>query len=338
MKRRELLGAAPGAILAALVAGQQSSAAVRSPKAHARFSKHVSPLQLTTTRSNPELVASIYRSGSAPGSRDLQGSDLPYVFAFYDEAAKKFVNPLDITPTSAPGAYTVTSTLQAFNIKKSLRSQFATLQNNVQLGFNATAPVDKLDELSWVFLNAVNIFGAGNTNAQDSALTKFTSGASDGTPLQANPKITVAKGIVSLQVTAFGQRQRGLWQKLFDFLSSAVKSPIISAASKGFAIPGLAAEAVEFVGHAIDAYTQQEHLVPLWHTGSLQFAIHSGAHGRFKMNPGLWVTVDSDYAQSSRFLSGHTIDETYTTFRILDDRGGPIDANYLVADLSFDAA
>lgn len=293
-------------------------------------------LGLTARSLPPALVASIYKS--RPGeSRDLQGSPLPYVYAFYDESAKKFVSPLDITPTSPEGAYTLTSILHSFNIQTSIQKRFEKLQNQIQLGFNATAPVTNSDNLTWVFMNAINIFMAKPAD-QSAQLTKFTSGANDGTTLQVNPKVSIPKGTVNLQVTAFGQKKDGPWKKFFDIIASAVQSPIISDVSKGFGIPGLATEALQFVDHVIDLYTQQEKLITLWQTGSLEFAVHKAANARFKMNPGLWATVDSGYAQASNFLDGHTIDLKFNSFRILDKQGKAIDTNYLVTDLKLDSA
>jgi len=46
------------------------------------------------------------------------------------------------------------------------------------------------------------------------------------------------------------------------------------------------------------------------------------------MNPGLWVTIDAPYAQSSNFLEGHSIDLQFQSFRITDRQTMPIDANY----------
>jgi len=293
-------------------------------------------LGLTATKQPAELVATIYKS-KPEGGRDLQGSPLPYVYAFYDENATKFVSPLDITPTSPAGAYTLTSTLHSFNVKASVQNQFQRLQNQVQLGFNATAPVTDSDNLTWVFMNAINIFLAKPAD-QAAQLTKFTNGANDGASLQVNPKVSIPKGKVNLQVTAFGQRKDGPWKKFFDIITAAVKSPIISDVSKGFGIPGLATEALQFVDHVIDVYTQQEKLVTLWQTGSLEFAVHKGATARFKFNPGLWTTIDSDYAQKSNFLDGHSIDLKFNSFRILDRQGKPVDASYLVTDLKLGPA
>jgi len=337
MHRRDLLR---GAGVFAAIGSTELSTFLR-PEFGAAFAaenRQAKPgvLGLTGVAQPPELVASIYKS--RPGeNRDLQGSPLPYVYAFYDENAKKFISPLDVTPTSPEGAYTLTSTLHSFNIKSSIQSQFAKLQNQVQLGFNATAPVTNSDNLTWVFMNAINIFLAKPAD-QPAQLTKFTSGANDVTTLQVNPKVSIPKGTVNLQVTAFGQRKDGPWKKFFDIIAGAVKSPIISDVSKGFGIPGLATEALQFVDHVIDVYTQQEKLVTLWQTGSLEFAVHKGANARFKMNPGLWTTVDSDYAQTSNFLEGHTIDLRFNSFRILDKQGKAIDASYLVTDLKLDSA
>lgn len=77
----------------------------------------------------------------------------PYVYAFFDaKQTHTFVNPLDIKPTLAKGNYTLESTLYAFNIKSSDQAKFKNLKNNVQLGFNASAPITSSDELTWLFL------------------------------------------------------------------------------------------------------------------------------------------------------------------------------------------
>jgi len=89
------------------------------------------------------------------------------------------------------------------------------------------------------------------------------------------------------------------------------------------------------VDGVLDVIAQQNKLVDLWKTGSLEFAVTEDASARFGMKPGLWATVDSDYAQRTNFLEGHTVDLLYESFRITDKAGKPIDANYLVADLKF---
>lgn len=338
MNRRELIQSVTTAFLAA---GGAGSLEILRPDLMTASAAEQTPskpgvLGLTAIQQPSELVAAIYKAKPG-GGRDLQGSPLPYVYAFYDENEKKFVSPLDITPTSADGAYTLTSTLHSFNIKTDVQKQFAKLQNQVQLGFNATAPVTNSDNLTWVFMNAINIFLAKPAD-QSQQLTKFTSGGNNGATLQANPKVSIPKGTVNLQVTAFGQRKDGPWKKFFDIIAGAVKSPIISDVSKGFGIPGLATEALQFVDHVIDVYTQQEKLVTLWQTGSLEFAVHKGANARFKMNPGLWTTIDSDYAQASNFLDGHTVDLKFNSFRILDKNGKAVDASYLVTDLKLETA
>jgi hypothetical protein len=338
MERRDLIRSATVALVAAGFADVSpfSSTNLVTVFGAEKAQSKTGVLGLTGVEQNPELVAKIYKAKPGEG-RDLQGSTLPYVYAFYDESAKKFVSPLDIVTSSPAGAYTLTSTLHSFNIKGDVQKQFAKLQNQVQLGFNATAPVTNSDSLTWVFMNAINIFLAKPAD-QATQLTKFTSGANDGTTLQANPKVSIPKGTVNLQVTAFGQKKDGPWKKFFDIIAGVVKSPIISDVSKGFGIPGLATEALQFVDHVIDVYTQQEKLVTLWQTGSLEFAVHKGANARFKLNPGLWTTIDSDYAQSSNFLEGHTVDLKFNSFRILDKNAKAVDASYLVTDLKLEAA
>src|SRR5260221_1531356 len=214
MQRRELLQSLTSALV---TAGLVDVAELLQPRLAIASdtpasSSRTRALALTGTKDNSELVAAIYKSKPGEG-RDLQGSPLPYVYAFYDEHANKFVSPLDITPTSKAGAYTLTSTLHSFNIKTGVQKQFAKLQNQLQLGFNPTAPVTNSDNLTSVFMHAINIFLAKPAD-QPQQLTKFTGGANDptGVTLQATPKVSIPKGTVNLQVTAFGQRKDGPWK------------------------------------------------------------------------------------------------------------------------------
>ena len=283
-------------------------------------------------KSDPEQVRSLYEAGS----KEIGPSTAPYVYAFYDEDAKKFASPLNLKPTLKKNSYTLQPILHSFNIKKSDQANFKKLKNQVQLGFNATAAVTKSDQLTWVFMNAVDVFLAKDQSGRQDQLTKFTnSNGKSSTPLDSTPKISVANGTVSLQITAFGQRQDSMWVKFFDFVSKAVNSPIISTASKGFGVPGLTTQALTFVDGVLDVIAQQNKLVDLWKTGSLEFAVTEDASARFGMKPGLWATVDSDYAQQTNFLEGHTVDLLYESFRINDKAGKPVDANYLVADFKF---
>jgi hypothetical protein len=144
--------------------------------------------------------------------------------------------------------------------------------------------------------------------------------------------------MVTLQVTAFGQKQDSLWTQLFDVMSRVAKSPIVSTALKGFAIPGLVTEAAHFVDGVLNTVAQQHKLVSLWQTGGLEFAVTKDASARFNMKPGLWATIDASYAQQSNFLEGHNVDLQYQSFRITDKNAKPVDANYLVMDLRFPAS
>lgn len=325
MKRRDFVtGSSASAIGAALAA---MSSELGTPLARAQSTSSGSPLQLGR-KSNPEVVRAAYERGARP----LGGA--PYVYLHYDETLKKFTKATEVEPTLDKGKnWTLNPILYAFNIRTADQASFRRLKNQVQLGFNATAPINQSD-LTWVFMNAVDIFLEKDKNRPDK-LTKFVQGNDKGAALKANPSVTVANGTVSLQVTAFGQKTEGPWKKFFDVFTKAVSSPIISSASKGFGIPGLATDALKFVDGVIDVYAQQEQLVTLWKTGSLEFTVTKDTPGRFKMKPGLWTTVDADYARESNFLEGHTIDLDLSSFRMIGKDKNPADANYLVMDIRF---
>jgi hypothetical protein len=239
MNRRDFVNTSGMALLAATLA--ELSPELALPMAEAHESTRESSVARSTfqlgRKNNPEVVRGAYEF-SAMG---LGASAPPYVYAFYDEDAKKFISPLEVKPTLKKGSYTMQPTLHSFNIRKADQANFKNLKNQVQLGFNATAPITKSDQLTWVFMNAVDIFLAKDQSGRQDQLTKFTnSNGKSATPLDATPKINVLNGTVSLQVTAFGQKQEGFWKKFFDILTKAVNSPIVSTASKGFGIPGLA--------------------------------------------------------------------------------------------------
>jgi hypothetical protein len=108
--------------------------------------------QLTKVN-DPDAVSELYGSGRA---RDLGPAPSPYVYAFYDETANKFLSPLasdrnGVKPSLAKGFYTMAPTLQAFNIQQTSQAQFKNLKNQIQLGFNATSPFGRSDQLSWVY-------------------------------------------------------------------------------------------------------------------------------------------------------------------------------------------
>jgi hypothetical protein len=149
--------------------------------------------------------------------------------------------------------------------------------------------------------------------------------------------VTVTNGIVSLHVTALTHRPDSLFVRIFDGIAHALKSPIVSAASRGFGIPALAVDALTFVDDVLHRISLESTLVPLWQTGtgSLEFGVTKEARTYFKMTPGLWAVVDADYARSTNNLHGHTVDLEYQSFRINDRDGKAVDATYLVADLKF---
>jgi len=130
-------------------------------------------------------------------------------------------------------------------------------------------------------MNAVDIFLAKDQSGRQDQLTKFTNNnGKSSTPFDSTPRISVTNGTVSLQITAFGQRQDSFWVKFFDFVSKAVNSPIISTASKGFGIPGLATQALTFVDGVLDVIAQQNKLVDLLRLldttiGNVDWPLHS---------------------------------------------------------------
>jgi hypothetical protein len=343
MDRRDFLNQSCCTALAAALLQMQAKLGTTIPGAKPGASTSTLDDSRTTTShlltkvNDPDAVTELYQTGA----RGLGPAPSPYVYAFYDEVANRFISPLaadrkGVKPSLNKGSYTMAPTLQSFNIRQANQEQFKNLKNQIQLSFNATAPFGRSDQLSWIFMNAVDIFLAKDDRGRQDQLTKFTnSNNQTGTALNSNPKIRVERGTITLQVTAFGQKQDSFWTQLFSIMSKVGKSPIVSAVSRGFGIPGLVAEAATFVDGALEAVAQQHKLVNLWQTGGLEFAVTKDASARFNMKPGLWATIDSNYAQQSNFLEGHAVDLQYQSFRITDKNAKPVDANYLVMDIRF---
>lgn len=292
------------------------------------------PYMQLTRISDPDVVANVYDSGG----RGLESSTSPYVYAFFDEQTGAFKDPRNLQPTLENKPLTIESTLHSFNIRTTNEKDFKNLQNKVQLGFNATVSTpDNSDKLKWVFMNAIDVFLSKNTKKPDQ-LTPLNGSNSAGAMLAAKPKISTSNGRVLLQVTAFGQKKNGILGTIFDAIAKVIGSPIVSTASKGFGLPSLATEAVNFVDQAWEQLAKQDKSVQLWSTGSLEFGVTKDAldkaKTRFKMVPGLWAIVDSDYAQDTKFLEGHTIDTQYQNFLIKNKEGKAADANYLVTEIT----
>ncbi len=258
-----------------------------------------------------------------------------YVYMFYDEQKNAFVNPLSVTPSlDAAKVYTLKSTLHSFNMKASDWNSYKNLSNDVQLSINAATP-NPIGELTWIFMNALRIFSQPNQGGGPATLTTFNGQA--GTALSTQPTVTVTKGQVTLQITAYGQKQKGIWDQFIDGVVSIFGNDgTATAVLSGFGIPALAADAVKFVAQALQTLEDSENLVALWETGGIEFGLDPKTTERFKMCPGLWTVIDHDYwITSGGTLQGHTIDTAGQTFAVLDSNKRPVDANYFVTEFGF---
>lgn len=267
-------------------------------------------------------------------SRGVDTAQVPHVYVYYDRTTKKFLSAIDVKATlDAAKAYTLTSKLHSFNIKKSDQAKLTDLKSQIQLAFNATAP-NPSGDLTWIFMNAISIFGPNGDNKDQ--LTKFLNAqGQSGVPLLSTPSVTVTKGKVNLQVTAYGQRKDGLWKQFLDGVASLLGDGATAAALTGFGIPALALDAFKFVDKAVSTIMQDQDLVTLWQSESLDFGISASTDEIFKMCPGIWIIVDYDYASATQILQDHTIELALGTFQLLNKSGKPVDANYLATELAF---
>ena len=99
------------------------------------------------------------------------GSEAPYVYLYFDEEKKAFVSPLNVQPILDPGLFHLKSKLCAFNVSGDVQSRAKTDKSSLQLGFNVTTRPNTADQLTWLFVNAVNLFRRGTVDADK--LTTF---------------------------------------------------------------------------------------------------------------------------------------------------------------------
>ena len=257
------------------------------------------------------------------------------MFLYYDKDAKKFVNPTEVKPTLDSGNYELDAVLHAFNISKASANNFSNLKQDLQLGLNFATPThDGQDKLTWLFMNAIDVFlqKPANVSSQLSKLNNYNPTGS----LTPSSKVTVSKGVLDLQVTAFGQKKVSFWRKLFDILSKVADNPLIAA----FGIPSLVKASVDFVDKSLNMLETQDNLVSLWETRPTTFGIDKTATDQFYfLKSGPWVTIDSNFATNNNYLEkGFGLDILGQSFQIMDTSGAkptPIDANYLVTTLTF---
>ena len=281
---------------------------------------------------------SVVRSEAA-GLNSTGTSAIPdYLYLYYDTDKNVFVHPTyeDIrTLDNKP--YVTEPRVYSFNIGSADQPRLVGLKNQLQVNFSAAAPTEllgTLENLTWTFINAVDISGGKISFIDNAGGTQ-----KDGVSLNSDPKIHVTQGTMSLAVQVSGQKRDSLWDKIIQFVTSAMKSPIISKVSQGFGIPAMPAVATDFVSHVLTAIEKSNHLEPLWSLPAIPFVVDKNKRRDPwvpTMRPGLWVIVDNKYATTTRNLKGHTLDfGSETFFRINNAAGEPIDQNYFIVGLDF---
>lgn len=256
----------------------------------------------------------------------------PHVFLYYDKDKNTFVNPTKVEPTLNAGKYRLDAGLHAFNVATANYDNFRRYKNELQLGLNVAADIQGgQDSLTWVFMNAIDVFlqKPANVPQQLSTFKNYQPTAN----LKPSSQIVIPEGILNLQVSALGQPRDGFWHKLFTFASKILNSPLFAT----FAIPTLVKESVDFVSKTMDVIATQDKLQEVWKTNPISFAIQRNKDADFYMRKGYWITIDREFASSHDYLShDFAIDLEGQSFQLVQG-GQPVDANYLVTSLNFTA-
>jgi len=279
-----------------------------------------------TSKYSDESSRAMFTSGAQAASLP------PLMYLYFDRKTNRFVNPLELVPDKPQGKYELNLDLLSFNMSQSTKETLGNVdqKKDLQLTLQVAAPQsgDDSETLSWVFMNAIDIFG-NKANVQD-RLTKFVNNNKPTASLKAVSKIAIPEGSVELQVVALGQKKTGFWKNFFAVVTKLSASPIFAS----LGLPALAPEALQFVNASLNVLEKNnEKLVPIWQTQRLPFGILKDTDADYKLKDGYWITVDRTYALDTKMLSDHKLDFDGQTFFLVRADNNPVDANYLVSHL-----
>lgn len=281
-------------------------------------------LELLKKPYDPQVASLTYNPAVEAGEPPT-----PNGLLYYDKTKKTFVSPLNLDATKEKGNYTITSALRAFNLSTDKYRMAQQSNQEVQIGLNFTAPITSSgDNFAWILKNAINIF-LGKSSNVSGALASFKAADLQSSTSAPTGKVQVLQGAFDLQVNAFFQRKSGFWRKLFQALGGIPGAPLLAT----LGIPGIALAGLDFVMYSINKLTKNERLIPLWNPHPLPFALTKGVKRDFKFQEGLWCIVDSSVLKATNLLRNHTIDILNQTYQVIDSRGDPLNANYVVAQL-----
>lgn len=288
-----------------------------------------------------ELVTQLYRYEThsvQAGFRDLAefGVAAPNMMFMYFEyegnpADGRFVNPLDVVPVlRTDRKYELDYEMITLHVDELIDQMHLDPRKPLEHRLFTRVPVDiggQRDWMDWIVTSAIDVWLEQNREGRDKKLQAFVQGSVPTSVLRDQEAIVVEHGSVLLGQGLWGHRKRGFFEQFWGYLTHAFKSPLLGA----IGIPALVGQAFEFVNKILDDYQKEAELRTLWQTRKLDFRIAPDGDGTFRMKPGVWVIIDTNYVQQHPDLGGHRVDFKFQTFEILDSAEKPIPVPYLVS-------
>jgi hypothetical protein len=345
MRRRSFLASGMTSILAAaadLSLGQSSESQT----------SNVPDIYRLTSKYRTDAGKALFTKSQGPEETP------PHIYLHFDTKAMKFLNPIEVVADLSPGAYTLDVSLVAFGASSDLRQKLGSGQKKdiqLTLKVDANQSSDKEDTLSWLFMNAIDVFlsatkaptttkntvkasGTASAPAQTDTTGQLTTFKQNNQPtaaLKPISQISIPQGSVFLQVIALGQNKQGFWKAFLAGITKLSASPIFAS----LGLPALVPEALGFVNSSLNqlAHTDGQ-LEPIWLSARIPFGIFRDSNADFKLKGGYWVIVDRAYALSTNYLQNHQLDLRGQTFSLLNSSNQMADTSYLVTNLTFTAS
>lgn len=277
------------------------------------------------------------RAGDRIGSQHM-------IFHYADPTQKQFINPLNVKPALAAGKYSLEVTvLNSHTSQKDFETIWNKLKHDAQLQLALTAPSlggEASDDLTWTLMNGIDIFlGGDGFKGADKRLKPFVDNNKPTSKFRPSEKIEVLTGGANFQLQVAAAKKDSWWRKLLTIGGAALDSPLFAT----LPIPKLLPLGVQFATAVLNHVKDTDPLVPIWTSARIPFKLYEGASptSPFTFRPGLWLTIDREYAEQhlddSKNLKDHLIDIGGQFFEVKTTSGQPVNANYVVLQMSFPA-
>jgi hypothetical protein len=256
------------------------------------------------------------------------------VFFYWDQAAKKMVNPFNLQADAStkPGTYSINAELLSFHPSSAdSNGIWKDLSNNLQVTFNIQAAEPSGDLVQWLTMAGLQI-ASDFMSGQDSRLLSLTDN-NQMTDFRPAEQVQIVNGQVDMMVSLAGQKKKSFWDDLLQIFKSVTDSPIFGL----LPIPKLYSTAVSALNAFFNQVEQQQRLIKVLSGKKLKFRIYDGTSTNpFLLKPGYWVILDAQAAASHMDNMQNldlVLDVPGQLYEVKDKDNRPVDITYCVAQI-----